>query len=105
MDYPWPGNIRELGNVIRESAMLCGGRSIGPDNIEFDDRGGAERFNQMPEPEEGFEMTAYLDELKINLIDRSLEKSENVQAKAAKLLGVTPQAVSQRLKARKVNDD
>tara|TARA_R110000850_G_scaffold232127_6_gene356889 strand:+ start:2019 stop:3464 length:1446 start_codon:yes stop_codon:yes gene_type:complete len=100
MDYPWPGNIRELGNVIRESAMLCGSQSIGPDAIEFDDRGGAERFNLMPEPEEGFEMTVYLDELKGKLIDRALEKTGNVQAKAAKLLGVTPQAVSQRLKLR-----
>lgn len=96
--YPWPGNVRELANVIRESAMLTSGKVIRPDNLKFDQIHGSRQFTAMPEPEEGFEMTTYLEALKEKLIDRALEKAEHVQSHAARLLGVTPQAISQHLK-------
>lgn len=96
--HPWPGNVRELANVIRESAMLTTGKVIRPDDLQFDSYATSKKFTAMPEPEEGFLMANYLDELKAKLIDRALEKSDHVQSRAAKLLGVTPQAISQHLK-------
>lgn len=96
--HPWPGNVRELANVIRESAMLTIGKVIRPDDLKFDSYASSKKFAAMPEPEEGFQMTHYLEELKAKLIDRALEKSDQVQSRAAKLLGVTPQAISQHLK-------
>ena len=97
-DYPWPGNVRELANVITQSAMLTSGKVIRPDDLKFDTLGAGRKFTAMPEPEEGFEMSAFLEELKEKLIERALEKSDNVQSRAAGLLGVTPQAISQHLK-------
>ena len=97
-DYPWPGNVRELANVITQSAMLTSGKVIRPDDLKFDTFGTGRKFTAMPEPEEGFEMTAFLEELKEKLIERALEKSDGVQSRAARLLGVTPQAISQHLK-------
>lgn len=34
-EYHWPGNIRELKNVIRRAVLLSGGEEIRPDHIEF----------------------------------------------------------------------
>jgi DNA-binding NtrC family response regulator len=30
--YPWPGNIRELQNIIERSVILCGGNTLWIDN-------------------------------------------------------------------------
>lgn len=35
MSYSWPGNIREIKNVIRRAALLCDRESIGPGDINF----------------------------------------------------------------------
>lgn len=35
MSYSWPGNIREIKNVIRRAVLLCDRESIGPGDINF----------------------------------------------------------------------
>ena len=35
--YPWPGNVRELENVVQRAVVLCGGRTISPAHLMFDD--------------------------------------------------------------------
>jgi len=34
MQYPWPGNLRELKNVLRRAALLSGGNEILPEHVE-----------------------------------------------------------------------
>lgn len=99
-DYSWPGNVRELRKVVNQSAMLCGEKSIGPEDLRFDEYVGLRTRMSLPDPVEGFKLIEFLDDVKASLVARALEKSERVQAKAARLLGVTPQAIHQFLKAR-----
>ena len=35
--YPWPGNVRELENVVQRAVVLCGGQSITPAHLLFDE--------------------------------------------------------------------
>jgi len=35
MRHPWPGNLRELKNVVRRAVLLSGGGDIGPDHVEL----------------------------------------------------------------------
>lgn len=37
--YNWPGNVREMRNVIQRAVLSCAGEVIGPDDIVFDVRG------------------------------------------------------------------
>ncbi|AJO78592.1 sigma-54 dependent transcriptional regulator [Pseudomonas chlororaphis] len=35
LDYPWPGNIRELENVVHLALLVAGERSIRPEHLKF----------------------------------------------------------------------
>jgi DNA-binding NtrC family response regulator len=94
----WPGNIRELENVIERSVIHCRGDRLEPENLIFSDCFRSESEASLPEPHEGFSLEGYLSEVRKRLLCRALELSNGNQSRAARLLGMTPQAVN---KARK----
>jgi DNA-binding NtrC family response regulator len=100
--YHWPGNVRELKKTITQSAMLCPADVIGPQELQFDLYVTKGAFTALPEPAEGFDLTAFLDETRDRLVDRAMEKAHRVQAQAARLLGWSPQAMNQHLKSRQI---
>jgi transcriptional regulator with GAF, ATPase, and Fis domain len=53
----------------------------------------------LPEPEEGFSMPKFLSDTRRRLIDRALEIASGKQNTAAKLLGITPQALNKQVNA------
>ncbi len=94
--YPWPGNIRELNNVIERATVLAP-----DDGIEVDDLPEELRELEAPAdndtsavhliPPEPSEIRPYRDsvlEAKRAIIRRALEKTDGHQTKAAELLGV-----------------
>jgi transcriptional regulator with GAF, ATPase, and Fis domain len=98
--HPWPGNVRELRRVIAQSAMLTDKSAIGPTDLKFELPITNNARTAIPEPDTGFSLQAYLDAQRSRIIERALEKAEHVQARAARLLGITPQALNQFLKAK-----
>ncbi len=98
--YPWPGNVRELRRVIQQSAMLATGKIIGPEDLRFETPIRMDPMSSLPDPSEGFKLIDFLDEIKLRMIQRAMELGGNVQARAAKLLGLTPQALNQFFKSR-----
>lgn len=98
--HPWPGNVRELRRVVQQAAMFASGTVIQPDDLRFENSLPSNATHSLPDPHDGFQMNDFLDELKLHLIQRSLELSGGVQARAARLLGITPQAINQFLKGR-----
>lgn len=98
--YPWPGNVRELRRVIQQSAMLAAGKVINPEDLRFETSIRTNPMSALPDPTEGFKLIDFLDEIKLRMIQRAMELGGDVQARAAKLLGLTPQAINQFLKSR-----
>ena len=98
--YPWPGNVRELRRVIQQSAMLASGKVIYPEDLRFETPVSIDPMSALPDPSEGFKLIEFLDEIKFRMVQRAMELSGDVQARAAKLLGLTPQAVNQFFKSR-----
>lgn len=94
----WSGNVRELHKVITQSAMLCGRSRIDETDLRFEQPLQNLTEALLPEPEEGFELNLYLENVKRRVVERAMTKANGVQARAAKLLGWTPQGLGQFLK-------
>jgi transcriptional regulator with GAF, ATPase, and Fis domain len=96
--YDWPGNVRELQNAVQRAALLTKGEEIRPDHFELRSAARPAAMDQLPEPREGFSIEAFLKDARRRLFKRALDLSGGNQSKAARLLGVTPQAVFKFLK-------
>ena len=100
--YDWPGNIRELSNVIERSARLTRLAVLNADDLILSEPiGHADPLTALPEPAENFSLEEFLSSARKQLVMRALEISQGNQSEAARLLGVTPQAVHKFLQKYK----
>lgn len=97
-NYSWPGNIRELKNVLERAFIICDEGWIEPEHLPpelINTRPAAGRAISYWElPSQGIS----LRELEEDFIRQALERSRGNQVKAAKLLGISRDALRYRLK-------
>jgi DNA-binding NtrC family response regulator/cellulose biosynthesis protein BcsQ len=87
--YHWPGNIRELKNVIERAVILCEGEKIGLEHLSID------LFAMMAAPgDEQETMGSTLEALRKNAIIDALTRSGGNQTRAATTLGVSRRTLS-----------
>ena len=98
--YDWPGNLRELRNVIERAVILAGDEPIGLEEIHIP----ARRFRDVPlsigSAHSGPGTPAdpqTLSDHEEQMIRQALEKSGGNKSKAARLLGITRRALYGRL--------
>ena len=90
--YDWPGNIRELENVIERAVALEATPSILPDSLPATIRGEVVKAAPNgiePLPESGFDLEAHVKEIERGYIAEALKRAGGVQVKAAELLGMS----------------
>ncbi|HKV08452.1 MAG TPA: sigma-54 dependent transcriptional regulator [Thermoanaerobaculia bacterium] len=88
--YSWPGNIRELGNVLERAALLSGGELLSPEDLRFESGGSA--------AEAGNGLT--LKDLEEQHLARVLEEEGGNVGRAALRLGIPRSTLYQKLKKR-----
>ena len=95
--YSWPGNVRELENVIERSLVMATGKTLEPDDILLD----APVRQQAPAaagPNGGFLPEGVtLEEHERSLIREALKRANGNKSQAARLLGLTRNALRYRL--------
>jgi DNA-binding NtrC family response regulator len=95
MSYHWPGNVRELENVVERSILLAPGPRVGPEDIRLDT---AQRTRPVAASDNHFlpeGMT--LDEYEQSIIREALKRASGNKSQAARLLGLTRNALRYRL--------
>ncbi len=104
MGYRWPGNIRELRNVIERGMVLCDGQEIQPghlpaelsDNIVPLGGLGPSRL-RMALPPKGVNLRNLVSQLEEQLIKEALAKTGGNQTRAATLLSISRDELRYRL--------
>ena len=98
--YPWPGNVRELENVIERATILCGDNLITPQDLPgelaprpVEAKLDIDRFIPPNTP-----LPEALEHIEEQMIRRALEKSGQVQVRAAEMLGITKSLLQYKLK-------
>jgi DNA-binding NtrC family response regulator len=98
VSYDWPGNVRELENVIERSLVITAGRVLQPEDIRLDyaPRRGQP---QAPAPNGAVFLPegVTLEQHEHGLIREALRRSNGNKSQAARLLGLTRNALRYRL--------
>ena len=99
LNYDWPGNVRELENTIERLVVMS--RS---DKITASDLPIPLGIKRIKSQVESTSLTSDIEDIeKINILN-ALEKTGWVQAKAARLLGITPRQIGYKIKKYGIED-
>jgi len=97
--YSYPGNVRELENLVERAVALASSPIIGLGDLPREVSGAAAGATPslVGLPEEGCDLDLVLGEVERRLIVQALERTGGVRTNAAKLLGVTMRSLRYRL--------
>jgi len=100
MDYSWPGNIRELQNIVERAAVMSDDGVIEahhlPESITKD------HFIESS-TESTLSLNDKLQTIEKSMIIEALIKTEGVQVKAAEMLGIDQRSLWHRVKKHNIN--
>ena len=104
-EYRYPGNVRELENVIERAVTLCRRDRIDLDCLPASvlERGESADSGQLSE--EGVDLDRMISAYESGLIREALDRTGGVKKKAAQLLGVSFRSLRYRLEKRGFNSD
>jgi DNA-binding NtrC family response regulator len=94
MSYHWPGNVRELENVVERSILLAQGPRVEASDVRIDT---AQRSRTANSTDQFLPEGMTLDDYEQSLIREALKRADGNKSHAARLLGLTRNALRYRL--------
>jgi transcriptional regulator with PAS, ATPase and Fis domain len=93
MQYPYPGNVRELKSIMDLACVMCDGNTIEDEHI---------RFRTLTSDSDIFLKEMTLEQYSVTIIKRYLEKYENNVLKVAEKLDVGKSTIYRMMKEGKL---
>ncbi|HEX2731729.1 MAG TPA: sigma-54 dependent transcriptional regulator [Polyangiaceae bacterium] len=105
--YPFPGNVRELENMLERAVALAGARSIGLGDLPVEVSGlsASDGPGLLKLPEEGCNLDEVMSEVERRLILQALDRTGGVRTAAAQLLSITFRSLRYRLAKHALSDE
>jgi two-component system response regulator PilR (NtrC family) len=98
MQYPFPGNIRELENIIERGVAMESSNIILPENLVLTDQTDEiDKEFGIDIPDAGLNLNVELEKFERKIIQKALVKTKGSKTKAAELLGVTFDSLRYRI--------
>jgi two-component system response regulator PilR (NtrC family) len=98
--YDFPGNVRELENILERAVALCGGKEILASDLRLTP---ARQTGDAPSGEK-WPLQDYLDRVEREAILEALGMTRFNRTAAAKLLGITFRALRYRMERLGINE-
>jgi two-component system response regulator PilR (NtrC family) len=98
-DYDFPGNVRELENIVERAVALAGGTTITVDDLP-PLRAAAARSSgdaSLELPDDGVDLDRMVYDYERAIVQKALDKANGVRKKAAALLGISFRSLRYRL--------
>jgi two-component system response regulator AtoC len=96
--YHWPGNIRELRNVVERAMVLCDGGQIQPAHLPAELGAGSVHPRLcVALPPEGVNLEDLVSQMELRLIEDALARTGGNQIEAAELLSISRDQLRYRL--------
>ncbi|MBI4690817.1 MAG: nif-specific transcriptional activator NifA [Nitrospirae bacterium] len=102
MDYEWPGNVRELENTIERLVVMSGSKVITKSDLPLNIRDQSIKSRYGIHVKDALPST--IEDIEKTKISDALENSGWVQAKAAKVLGITPRQIGYKIKKYNIRE-
>ena len=91
--HPWPGNVRQLRNVIERALIVCQGQTVTTADLPPE-------FRTHSQSDSGWfrvRLGSSMDDVERELIMRTIEYAGGNKTRAAEILGVAPKTLYNRL--------
>jgi two-component system response regulator PilR (NtrC family) len=105
VQYDFPGNIRELENVLERAMALSGGAEIGADELMLRPVAAEEGGGRAADGALGAPLPEYLDRVEREAILEALARTQFNRTAAAKLLGITFRTLRYRMQRLGITDE
>lgn len=97
MEYTFPGNIRELENIIERGVAMETSNIILPENLVISTNSAADANLDIEITDNGIDLNAEMEKIEKRIIEKALLKVKGSKTKAAELLHVTFDSLRYRI--------